>query len=148
MQASANFLPFGNYGSSIGCDDSMNDRRAVLGQSLVLGLVVLVLGSGVLIPLWLLSTRIPGLPGWDDFTATTVGDTFLLPVLAAGLLAAFRLLPTAQVGAERWILVSGALIGVTGGAALQFSWLIDNKPRLTWVLPMPHHFSVAGWYHA
>lgn len=99
-------------------------------------------------PLWLAGATPPRLPGWGDFTATTVGDTLLLPVLATGLLAAFQYAPHAQPHRERRVLVTGALIGLASGAALQLSWLLDNRPRLTWVLPRPHHFSVVGWYHA
>jgi hypothetical protein len=31
---------------------------------------------------------------------------------------------------------------------LQLSWVLDNKPRLTWILPRIHHFSPLGYYHA
>lgn len=113
-----------------------------------MGIAVLALGSGVMGPLWALTKEAPGIPGWDSFTGTTVGDTLLLPVLAASLLAAFRYLPSTERRAERLVLVCGAFIGAAGGLALQLSWVLDKKPRLSWLLPHVHHFSSLGYYHA
>lgn len=113
-----------------------------------MGIAVLALGSGVMGPLWALTEEAPGIPGWDSFTGTTVGDTLLLPVLAASLLAAFRYLPSTGRRAEGLVLVCGALIGAAGGLALQLSWVLDEKPRLSWLLPRVHHFSPLGYYHA
>jgi hypothetical protein len=112
------------------------------------GLAVLVLGSGVMGTEWALKKQAPGIPGWTSFTGTTVGDTLLLPVLAASLVAAFRYLPATGRGTEKYILRFGAFTGALGGLAVQLSWLLDDKPRLSWVLPRAHHFSLAGYYHA
>jgi hypothetical protein len=60
-----------------------------------IGFAVLTLGSGVMGPLSV-ATEPPGVPGWSSFSGTTVGDTLLLPVLAASLLAAFRYLPRTE----------------------------------------------------
>src|SRR5579859_2556623 len=113
-----------------------------------MGIAVLALGSGVMGPLWVLTEQAPGIPGWDSFTGTTVGDTLLLPVLAAILLAAFRYLPGTERRAEGLVLACGGFIGAAGGLALQLSWVLDEKPRLSWLLPHVHHFSPLGYYHA
>jgi hypothetical protein len=112
------------------------------------GLAVLTLGSGVMGPLSVLATETPGVPGWTSFSGTTVGDTLLLPTLAASLLASFRYLPRTKGTREKLILVGGFAIGATGGLMLQLSWVLDNKPRLSWILPRTHHFSPLGYYHA
>ena len=114
----------------------------------VMGIAVLALGSGIMGPLWAVTKEAPGIPGWGSFTGTTVGDTLLLPVLAASLLASFRYLPSAQRRAESLVLACGAFIGAAGGLALQLSWVLDTKPRLSWLLPHVHHFSSLGYYHA
>ena len=113
-----------------------------------IGLAVLALGSGVMGPLWALTKEPSGLPGWGNFTGTTVGDTVLLPILAASLMAAFSYLPSGNRKTEGLVLACGALIGAIGGFALQLSWILDNKPRLSWILPRVHHFSALGYYHA
>jgi hypothetical protein len=113
-----------------------------------IGLTVLILGSGVMGTQWALSKERPGIPGWSSFTGTTVGDSVILPILAASLLAAFRYLPAAKRRAERLALWWGAAIGACGGLVLQLSWLLDDRPRLSWVLPRAHHFSPIGYYHA
>jgi hypothetical protein len=46
------------------------------------------------------------------------------------------------------VIVFGAFIGVAGGLALQLSWVLDDKPRLSWLLPHIHQFSPLGYYHA
>lgn len=113
-----------------------------------MGIAVLVLGSGVMGPLWAVTKEAPGIPGWDSFTGTTVGDTLLLPILAASLLAAFRYLPSAERRTERLVLACGAFMGAAGGVAVQASWVLDNNPRLSWLLPHVHRFSPLGYYHA
>ena len=97
---------------------------------------------------WALNKHTSGIPGWSSFTGTKVGDTLLLPILATSLLTAFRHLPSSGPKTERLVLACGALIGLSGGLALQLSWLYDNKPRLSWILPQVHHFSPIGYYHA
>lgn len=99
-------------------------------------------------PLWALTNYQQNLPGWSSFSATTVGDTILLPVLAASLLAVFRGQPKPKGKSEGRVMLLGALLGGIGGAAIQLSWVLDDHPRLTWVLPEPHHLSTGGWYHA
>jgi hypothetical protein len=113
-----------------------------------MGLAVLALGSGVMGPLWALTKEAPGIPGWSSFTGTTVGDTLLLPILAASLMVAFRYLPGRERQRERLVLACGALIGAVGGLALQVTWVLDGSPRLSWLLPRVHHFSSLGYYHA
>lgn len=113
-----------------------------------MGIAVMALGSGVMGPLWALTYETPGIPGWTSFTGTTVGDTLLLPVLAASLLAAFRYFPTTETRRETLVLAGGAFIGTVGGMALQLSWILDDRPMLSWLLPHVHHFSPLGYYHA
>jgi hypothetical protein len=122
-------------------------RRRSYYPALGVGAAVLTAGSGVMAALWLTGVTPPGLKGWGDFKATTIGETLLLPVLVTSLLVAFRYAPQAP-RRERQILAVGALVGLASGVGLQLSWLLDNSPHLTWALPRAHHFSVAGWYHA
>lgn len=116
-------------------------------QALALACAILVAGSGTMS----LISRIDvpaGLANWQDFTATTVGDTVLLPVLASSLFAGWRFLATATSSRAPVFFALGALTGGCGGALVQASWLLDDSPRLTWVLPQVHRFSWQGWYHA
>lgn len=117
-------------------------RRAAV-QGAGLGLIILVLGSGVMSTISNLGPEQP-YPGWKQFKATTIGDTVLLPILASSLYIACRGVG-ARVATPSFRL--GASVGALGGIALQASWLIDPKPRLTWVLPEVHRFSWQGWYH-
>lgn len=112
------------------------------------GLAVLALGSGVMGPLSLLSRNAPGVPGWSSFTGTTVGDTLLLPILAGCLVASYRYLPGTSSRKEMLALGLGAVSGTAGGIIVQLSWVLDNKPRISWILPRIHHFSPLGYYHA
>jgi hypothetical protein len=122
-------------------------RGAISRQATAAGIVILICGTGVLAPMWLLGATPRGVPGWGDFTATTVGDTLLLPVLGSCLVASFLYLPASGTRREKWVLLAGGFIGFIGGAVLQLTWVLDDRPRLTWVLPRPHHLSFAGWYH-
>jgi hypothetical protein len=125
-----------------------NSARRDWKSPTLIGFAVLALGSGVMGTEWALKKQAPGIPGWTSFTGTTVGDTLLLPVLAASLLAVFRYLPATGRGTDKHSLAVGGFIGVVGGLAVQLSWLLDNRPRLSWVLPSVHHFSTIGYYHA
>lgn len=108
---------------------------------MLLAVGVLLLGSGVLAPWWLLADAPTQLPGWLDFRAAAVGDTLLLPTLTAALWH------TMGKPNRRTLLQFGA-VGLAGGAALQAGWLLDDSPRLNWTFPAPHVFNAAGWYHA
>ncbi len=120
---------------------------SVVRQAAALGAVVLVLGSGVMLVISQFDVP-PNTPNWADFTATTIGDTILLPVISACLFAAWRYLRPLVGAAGTLAFMAGGLVGLLGGAAVQASWLLDQNPRLTWVLPEPHRFSWQGWYHA
>ncbi len=117
-------------------------------SSLALALVVLLAGSGVMS---VLSTAFPPaaeIPNWQDFAATTIGDTLVLPVLVLCLHASWKTLSITTARGLSWPFVAGGVVGVLGGAGVQLSWLLDTQPRLTWVLPQVHRFSLPGWYHA
>ncbi len=117
-------------------------------SSLTLALVVLLAGSGVMS---VLSTAFPPageLPNWQDFAATTIGDTLVLPVLVLALHASWKNLRDPTTPVLSWPFAAGGVVGALGGAGVQLSWLLDTQPRLTWVLPQVHRFSFPGWHHA
>jgi hypothetical protein len=114
------------------------------------GSAMLAGGSGVMAPMWALSRKVPGLPEWNDTPATTIGDTLLLPILAASLTFAFTGLRAIgdNGSAGGRAIALGGFLGLAGGVTLQVSWLLASKPHLTWILPAAHRFSLRGWYHA
>jgi hypothetical protein len=108
----------------------------------------MVLGSGVMALLSRFAPAPDGLPDWQDFHATTLGDTVLLPALLATLVAGIQHFRVRGLKPSRKAFWTAAVIALLGAAAQQATWLLDPSPRLTWVLPEAHRFSAAGWYHA
>jgi hypothetical protein len=120
-------------------------ERAVVNAVVAAG-AVLVAGF---ISLTVLYSEVPhtrALPGLFNFLSATWGDGLVLPVMTGLLVFASGRLPRAP----RDVLAGtgAALIGASLGIATQVEWLRDPSPRLNWTLPQPHHFNLAGVYHA
>lgn len=108
---------------------------------------VFCLGFGALSLFAALGLGDPRLPGLYSFRAASVGDGFLLPLLAYALVRSagphgpgtrFQAVFSRAGGA------TGALVGL----AVQAQALIDPDARLDWTFPAPHSYNFAGWYHA
>lgn len=88
-----------------------------------------------------------GLPGFWDYPSGTIGDGLLLPVLFAVLFVLAQALPRANHQVERRAFRAGLAVGAVGGALVPISWLVGPNTDPIWLLPRPHHFTVAGWVH-
>jgi hypothetical protein len=86
------------------------------------------------------------LRGLFTYLSATLGDGLLLPIAFGALIFAYSL--TAKIQHGLAIRLVGFAIGAGLGAATQVTWLLDDHPQLNWTLPRPHHFNVAGIYHA
>jgi hypothetical protein len=115
------------------------------------GVLCWVLGFGMLnVLLWF--SRKPStndtLPCLYDYYSATWGDGLLLPVAVAAASYALYRARTLAGRANLKMMVGCATVGFLIGGAYQALWLLDPNPHLNWMLPAPHHFSFAGWYHA
>jgi hypothetical protein len=123
----------------------MKVTNKLLAMSAGAGLAVLVTGYIPLRLFWEFSRHITGLPGLFYYPDATWGDGLLLPLLAffvwlvIGRLAAPR---------RRWPTLAAAVGGATAGLLLILTWWADPHPSPNWTLPRPHHFTVAGQWHA
>jgi hypothetical protein len=86
-------------------------------------------------------------PGFWDYPSGTVGDALLLPAIIGGLFVQSRRLKAYRPDAERRYQHAGFVLGAVGGAAVPLSWLLDSHTSPIWMLPRPHHFVLAGWWH-
>lgn len=120
--------------------------RAPLAVAWCVAAAVCFVTFGVMTTLWYALPQNPEVPGHWDYASGTLGDAVVLPLLAAALVCAVLVLPSAR--RDTTALVAGGVLGLSGGAVVQFSWLADPSPRLNWVVPEAHHFSGPGWYHA
>jgi hypothetical protein len=115
--------------------------------AMLVALTVLVFGFGALNAASAIMTLSPGLRGLYTYRSATVGDGFLLPLLAYGLTRA----ASAQDSWPRhsWlVIVCAALGGCAVGVATQVAWKVSATTPLNWTIPAPHSFNFAGWYHA
>jgi hypothetical protein len=108
-------------------------------------------GFGVLAGLWFSRAIWAGepvepLPGLFDYPSAYVGDSLLLPVTVALLVAGIRELPMAP--GDRMVAAVAALGGAGALASLQLLWLLDDDPERNWTLSAPHRFNIAGIWHA
>jgi hypothetical protein len=86
------------------------------------------------------------LPGLYTFRAATIGDGFLLPLLAYSLVRSVGL--QRQSGRYRVILSrAGCALGASIGTAVQLYALADPDARFDWTFPAPHFYNLPGWYH-
>lgn len=120
-------------------------QRAVVNAVVAAG-AVLVAGFISLIVLYSAVPHTRVLPGLFDFLSATWGDGVAMPAMTGALVFASGRLPAAR----RDLLVgTGAgLLGACLGIATQVEWLRNPSPGLNWTLPRPHHFNLAGVYHA
>ena len=109
------------------------------------GLSVLTFGYVALLLFWTLGVRQTGLPGLFHYPDATWGDGLLLPVLALGLRFLIRGLDGIPRYWPTWIAYG---LGAAAGGLLIFTWWADPHPSPNWTLPKPHHFTLAGQWHA
>ena len=114
--------------------------------SCLVALAVGLASFGVMTLFWYLLQQDLSLPGHWDYASGTLGDALVLPLLVGALTYLLCSLPSSARDSVACSI--GAVVGLAGGAAVQFSWLADPSPRLNWVLPEPETFSLPGWYHA
>ena len=120
-------------------------RDAPLRSALVAGGSLFVTGFGALATLSRFYPKPEDVPGLTDYLSATWGDSLLLPTSLAGLVYAYRSLPSVE---DRALVVIGAVGGAAGGVLTQIQWLRDDNPQLNWTLPAAHVFNGAGVYHA
>lgn len=120
--------------------------KATIGGILV-GLIVLCSGFGVMYCLWRKIGTSGELPGLFAYRAATIGDGICLPVLAGALVALAEINRRLTL-MERRICLLGAGIMAVIGTGIQASWLISDKTKVNWSIPIQHYFNVAGWYHS
>jgi hypothetical protein len=120
-------------------------KRAFLDAAVMAG-AVLAAGFVTLMVFYLAAPHARALPGLFQFLSATWGDGLALPVMTGALVFAVGRLPAGPH--ELPVSIGAALLGASLGIATQVQWLRDSSPRLNWTLPRPHHFNVAGVYHA
>lgn len=109
-------------------------------------LAVLLSGSGVLVPMWLMLPWPADQHTWPDFRSGSFGDAVLLPTLTFALV---RLAIAHRAPAERYTAgILGGLLGAGAGAVVQWFWWSDPQESISWAFIAPHEFSIAGWWHA
>lgn len=111
------------------------------------GIFIFIIGFGMMNIFWIFSLKQDGLPGLYDYTAATIGDGLCFPVLVGALL--YNVLKNNILNRRQHIVTN--IFGITMtliGILVQISWLRDDNIKLNWTIPSPHHFNVAGWYHA
>lgn len=109
-------------------------------------LTVLLSGSGVLVPMWLMLPWPEHQHTWPDFRSGSFGDAVLLPILTFALV---RLASAHRMPAERYTAgILGGLVGAGAGAVVQWIWWSDPQESISWAFIAPHQFSIAGWWHA
>lgn len=119
--------------------------RVVVNAVAVAG-VVLVAGFVTMAVFYSAVPHARGLPGLFHFLSATWGDGLALPMMSGAVVFAIGRLPGAPH--ELPVTITAGLLGACLGIATQVQWLRDDSPRLNWTLPRPHHFNVAGVYHA
>jgi hypothetical protein len=110
------------------------------------GLAVFLAGFGMLLGFWLGGDPRPGVPGFFDYAAATLGDGLLLPLLAFVCFLGLAFVPGPARGERGWTL-AGVFVGLAVSAIIQVAWLRDPDPNLNWTLVAPHELNTAGWWH-
>ena len=125
-----------------GMGSRLTSLRVALGAACAIGL----LGFAPLCLFTVLDLGASEFPGLSTFRSATVGDGFLLPLLAFGLVraAGWRL---GWRPLDRRLILGATAIGGVAGAMQVAIWLRDPDPRLNWTFPAPHSFNFPGIYH-
>jgi len=108
-------------------------------------------GFGVLALLWftrgaLWAAPPAQLPGLFDYPSAYIGDSVLIPAAAATMAAGVKRLR--PVRREPALVLVATILALAAAVAMQVVWLADRQPRSNWTSPTPHHFNIAGWWHA
>lgn len=114
------------------------------------GAAVALAGAGGLIILWQVLPWPDDQLTWPDYRSGSFGDAVLLPTMTATLIQLNQRAqpPIGATRASRHRVGLAALAGGIGGLAVQLLWLADPAPSRSWTFTQPHHFSIAGTWHA
>jgi hypothetical protein len=123
-------------------------RTSRLGIAIAAAILTVLPGFIAMALLGSLGRYSPSLPGFWDYPSGTIGDALLLPTVVAGLVVAINQLPHGDVEQERRVAVAAVIVGSIGGAAVPLTWLLGPDTQPFWMLPRPHHYVLAGWWHA
>lgn len=114
----------------------------------VAAVVVALLGFGILCAFHLVGLPHPrDLPGLFAFRSATIGDGFLLPLVAFSVVSAVGSLRSVS-RKRRWMAAALSIAVAALAAWVQYTWLKNPDPAVNWTLPSAHTFTAAGWYHA
>ena len=127
-------------------EDSQLDSGSLQWAPQALAALVFLLGFGALTVIFLLRKWPGTFPTHVDYRASIVGDGFLLPIIVYVLTRSALALPSRSDGASAMAIGGG--VGGVMGALVQAAWWLDPDPHLHWGLTSPHHFTLAGWWHA
>ena len=124
------------------------NRQASSGPAfavaLWIGTCVFAFGELAMFLLYELLGAPKGVTAFWDSLGGTLGDA-ILPVLVGYL--AYQRWRLSERRDVRLASLAAALIGATAGALSQVVWISDPHFGPDWVIPTPHQFSTAGWYH-
>jgi hypothetical protein len=115
--------------------------------SATVAVTVFICGFGALNVASAVMSFSPKLPGLYSYRSATLGDGFLLPLLAYGLIRAIAIQEPWSRRA-RLVVACAALVGGAAGVATQAVWLTSATTPRNWTIPAPHSYNFAGWYHA
>lgn len=113
----------------------------------IIAISVLLLGFGGMYILWNNAEYPSGLPGLFDYKAATIGDGICLPVLMFAMVAFCKYNEDINVKSKKYCWIT-TICSMCVGCGIQMQWLISDKTKLNWSLPLKHHFNMAGWYHS
>jgi hypothetical protein len=123
-----------------------NKQKRTFLNAVVCAGTVLAAGFFTLTVFYFAVPHARALPGLFNFLSATWGDGLALPVMTGALVFAIGRLSAGPQ--ELPVSIGAGLLGASLGIATQVQWLRDSSPRLNWTFPRPHHFNVAGVYHA
>lgn len=115
--------------------------------SIISAFVIFIIGFGVIRTLWEILPKKSNLLGFYDYKAATLGDGLCLPILIGSLVYYVK---NNNILRKKQLIFSFIFGSITAliGFLIQMSWLYDNNISTNWTIPYPHHFNIAGWYHA
>ena len=116
-------------------------------QGATAAFTVFALGFFALNMFYLLGFGQTRLPGLYTFRAATIGDGFLLPLLAYSLLQSIDLGRLRKSWLQAASAAGGGILGVVVGAGIEVYDLSSPTAPLDWTFPAPHRYNLPGWYH-
>jgi hypothetical protein len=106
---------------------------------------IFVLGFVAMFVFWEFGSYSPSLAGFPSFRSATWGDGLFLPVQALAIKHITGMLPPRR---GHWPERLSAGLGALLGALVVINSWLDPAPRTNWVMPRPHQFNAAGYWHS